>query len=82
MVSLLWYSYSSFKKDIIASWKLPLPSSYKEVEGISKEQSCYVSAMGVYKTKTEDRRPKTEDRRPKNALLDPNWREIKGVFVL
>ena len=28
--------------------------------------------MGVYKTKTEDRRPKTEDRRPKTGgtLLD------------
>ena len=27
--------------------------------------------MGVYKTKTEDRRPKTEDWRPKNE--DPNF---------
>ena len=37
--------------------------------------------LGVYKTKTEDRRPKIEDRRPKNEELI-NFRPFKLKAVV
>ena len=38
--------------------------------------NTYVLDWGVYKTKTEDRRPKTEDRRPKIEDRRPKNEEL------